>query len=61
MGETEPLPKGAIVGRVPTKNPGIAAQDYTETIYVIGSDGKQYTVFYNPKTGQYAGKHPSSE
>jgi hypothetical protein len=46
-----------IVDRVPTVNDNIRALGYTETIYATDSTGEQFSVFYNPTTGTYAGAH----
>jgi RHS repeat-associated protein len=46
-----------IVDEVPTNNDFIRSQGFTKTIYAVGSDGEQVTVFYNPTTGKFAGAH----
>jgi hypothetical protein len=48
------------VGQGVTKHPGLIAQGYTETRYVVDGDGTQWTVHYNPTTGKYTGAHHSS-
>jgi RHS repeat-associated protein len=46
-----------VLDTVATKNAAIRAQGFTKTMYVRGSDGMKYTIFYNPRTGQYTGIH----
>jgi RHS repeat-associated protein len=60
IGEVNPLGRSAIIGRARTQNPRLRRAGFTETIYVRDSKGRQWTVFYNPRTGEYAGGHLSS-
>jgi len=45
---------------VRTENPGLRAQGFTETVYVVDGNGTQWTVHHNPRTGLYTGAHRSS-
>lgn len=52
--------KATLVDTVRTENPGLRNQGFTETVYVVDSNGTQWTVARNPRTGQFSGAHPSS-
>jgi hypothetical protein len=45
---------------VKTDNKGLRAQGFTRTLYVVDSDGVQWTVAHNRRTGKYVTWHPSS-
>jgi hypothetical protein len=49
-----------LVRIVPTKNAGLRNQGFTETHYVVDSNGTQWTVAHNPRSGDFTGAHPSS-
>jgi hypothetical protein len=49
-----------VVDRVRTENPALRNQGYTETWYVLDSEGTQWTVHRNPRTGKFTGAHHSS-
>jgi hypothetical protein len=48
------------VGSGATKNADIIAEGFTRTYYYVDEFGDQWTVFYNPTWGKYAGAHWSS-
>jgi hypothetical protein len=54
------LGEAKLADKEATGNPSIIEQGFTETHYYLDSNGKQWTVFHNPTTGEYAGAHPSS-
>ena len=43
--------KVTVVNTVETVNPGLRAQGYTKTWYVVDKNGVQWTVAHNPRTG----------
>ncbi|MFB4296712.1 hypothetical protein [Actinomadura sp. NTSP31] len=47
------------VDEVNTDDDGLRAQGFTKTLYVVDSDGVQWTVAYNRRTGKYATAHHS--
>jgi peptidoglycan hydrolase-like protein with peptidoglycan-binding domain len=49
-----------VIEKVETENAGLRAQGFTKTWYVEGADGQQWTVHFNPRTGQFTGAHLSS-
>jgi RHS repeat-associated protein len=49
-----------LVGNGVTKNGFWTNQGFTKTEYYVDSNGIKWTVFKNPKTGEYSGAHPSS-
>lgn len=69
IGETFKKPADAIgdrngeaklVGKGATNNEFWTSKGFTETEYYVDSNGTKWTVFKNPKTGEYSGAHRSS-
>jgi len=51
--------RATIIDKVPTENPCLRSQGFTETWYVDDAQGTQWTVARNPSTGEFTGAHPS--
>ncbi len=49
-----------VIDVVRTENAGLRAQGFTETWYLEDSNGTQWTVARNPRTGEFTGAHHSS-
>jgi hypothetical protein len=49
-----------VVDKVRTENDGLRNQGFTETWYVVDSNGEQWTVAHNPRTGEFTAGHRSS-
>ncbi|GIG56113.1 hypothetical protein Lfu02_04850 [Longispora fulva] len=52
--------RAQVVQTVETANPDLRAQGFTKTVYVVDSNGTQWTVHHNPRTGRFFGAHHSS-